>query len=151
MAAASAFSNSLMLSPSLSSHSSPSHRPYSILSPSRSQISLGGFRSLPRATQLKKKKNPSHFTTHCSLDAAEDPKKDIPIESSMNLLCNSLSLSGLVNSMGSFFVFCFFFVFCRICSISYGDGYQPDSWNSASPVSDFSCKIRANILFCGLQ
>ncbi|XP_062175876.1 uncharacterized protein LOC133880927 [Alnus glutinosa] len=80
MAAASAFSNSLMLSPSLSSHSSPSHRPCSILSPSRSQISLGGFRSLPRATRLKKK-NPSHFTTHCSLDAAIDPKEDIPIES----------------------------------------------------------------------
>jgi 3-hydroxyacyl-[acyl-carrier-protein] dehydratase len=107
MAAASAFSNSLMLSPSLSSHSSPSHRPCSILSPSRSQISLGDFRSLPRATRLKKK-NPSHFTTHCSLDAAIDPKEDIPIESSMSFALQlSLSLSGLVNLMGSFLIFCF--------------------------------------------
>ncbi|XP_059447515.1 uncharacterized protein LOC132178944 [Corylus avellana] len=79
--AASAFSNSLLLSASPSSHSSLSHRPCSILPPQRSQISLGGFRSHPRATQLKKKKNPSLFTTHCSLDAAKEPKEDTPIES----------------------------------------------------------------------
>jgi hypothetical protein len=91
--AASAFSNSLLLSASPSSHSSLSHRPCSILPPQQSQISLGGFRSHPRATQLKKKENPCLFTTHCSLDAAKDPKEDTPIESSMNFASQIATLS----------------------------------------------------------
>lgn len=78
--AASAFSNSLLSTPSLSSQPSRSHRPCSVLSPLRSQICIGGFRSHPVAIQLKNKKKLRHFTTHCSLEAAKDAKEDVPIE-----------------------------------------------------------------------
>lgn len=64
--AASAFSNSLLSSPS-----PPPHRPTFAWSPSRSQVNLrsAGFRSYPTL-----------FTTRSSLDAANDTKQDTPIE-----------------------------------------------------------------------
>ncbi|KAF3434975.1 hypothetical protein FNV43_RR22062 [Rhamnella rubrinervis] len=69
-----AFSNSL-LSPAPTSRSSLSHPPVSL---NPSQISL---RSQPKFTHLMKiKKNSTHFTAFCSLDAAKDPNEDVPIE-----------------------------------------------------------------------
>ncbi|XP_023907260.2 uncharacterized protein LOC112018957 [Quercus suber] len=64
--AASAFSNSLLSSPS-----PPPRRPTFAWSPSRSQVNL-------RSTAFRS--YPTLFTTRSSLDAANDTKQDTPIE-----------------------------------------------------------------------
>ena len=83
--AASAFSNSLLSSPS-----PPRHRPTFAWSPSRSQVNL-------RSTAFRS--YPTLFTTRSSLDAANDTKQDTPIElstyfaSKISLFSLSLSLN----------------------------------------------------------
>lgn len=94
--ASAAFSNSL-LSPAPISQSSFSHQQVS-LNPSR--ISL---RSQTKFTHLKKmKKNSTHFTTYCSLDAAKDPNEDVPIELSKDICCAIMG-SSLFSSLFLFF------------------------------------------------
>ncbi|KAJ7968164.1 3-hydroxyacyl-[acyl-carrier-protein] dehydratase FabZ-like [Quillaja saponaria] len=73
--ASSALSKSVLSPTSLSPHSLVSHRP------SLSIITFPNSRSQLSATQLKKTKDSSRsLTTFCSLDAANNPKEDTPIE-----------------------------------------------------------------------
>lgn len=117
-----------------SSTSLTSHRPTSNNALLPSRISFPNCsRSHLVNTQLKnKKKNSSSFTTYCSLDAAKDPKEEeTPIELSMQFGIYFMTIC--IQFCYSYFIF-WWVCFCRIRSLSYCDGHQPDSWDFTPPV-----------------